>query len=514
MQAIGSVLDYPDGARAQASQSGTLLKVWLTQMTAWHVVAIAVLFSGLTALTSYLLPLAQLPLGGWAAAAIHVVILTLGCSLCLALSQAAGSWAAGWGRGRMTRLARLVGAIDVATSSEFDRLVGVANSISQLEQSADIQCHKIGGLNAQVDAMNRSIASIANDTTQMRDAALGTESSMEKCHRAIRGASDANREVVSLIEQAESFMSDLSASVASVSQAAEHISKIAVQTKLLALNAAVESAHAGVHGKGFAVVAEEVHKLAGNASSVTGSISRIIEEIRDKSVVAMSKMQACNHQAQASTTELDHGVAAADQMLLSTKTLSQHTASIAGTVKQQAAQTVSMQQELLGVRDRVESATGLTHGLARTIRETLIAAEQVKTSVIPEITGKAQLQHLLDLINMVRTNAVIASHSEQVAQLHQPLSRMQALDREIEQVIRRLRHELRGAMTVELQDFAQSWATLVAARNQTLQLCRDGNFAAAKHNLVENAGPKFKHARAGLLTLIERQSAARHAPDR
>lgn len=68
------------------------------------------------------------------------------------------------------------------------------------------------------------------------------------------------------------------------------ISDITEQTKLLALNAAIEAARAGEAGRGFSVVAGEVKMLAEAAAKLSKEINAVVEEMRDKSLSSIDKL--------------------------------------------------------------------------------------------------------------------------------------------------------------------------------------------------------------------------------
>ncbi|WP_304653937.1 methyl-accepting chemotaxis protein [Domibacillus sp. PGB-M46] len=87
-----------------------------------------------------------------------------------------------------------------------------------------------------------------------------------------------------------------------ISDTAEKIRNISLQTNILALNAAIEAARAGEHGRGFAVVAEEVRKLAGyvntaieqvnsNVESITKGVA-VVSDITEKSQNEVMKTQS------------------------------------------------------------------------------------------------------------------------------------------------------------------------------------------------------------------------------
>lgn len=73
-----------------------------------------------------------------------------------------------------------------------------------------------------------------------------------------------------------------------IEKSSDMIQNIADQTNLLALNAAIEAARAGEAGRGFAVVAEQIRKLAESSTEFTNDIKVIIDELKNKSELAVN----------------------------------------------------------------------------------------------------------------------------------------------------------------------------------------------------------------------------------
>jgi len=94
------------------------------------------------------------------------------------------------------------------------------------------------------------------------------------------------------VQTAASTVDELQESLQMVNSLLLGIKNIAGQTNLLALNAAIEASRAGEHGKGFAVVAGEVRKLAEQSSEIASNITKVTQQIFEKSKAAQEKSNA------------------------------------------------------------------------------------------------------------------------------------------------------------------------------------------------------------------------------
>lgn len=93
-----------------------------------------------------------------------------------------------------------------------------------------------------------------------------------------------------LSKEIHQVFNETNQSAAKIFDISRMISDITKQTKLLALNAAIEAARAGAAGRGFSVVASEVETLAEGADKLSREINAVVEELRDKTLSSIEKM--------------------------------------------------------------------------------------------------------------------------------------------------------------------------------------------------------------------------------
>ena len=161
----------------------------------------------------------------------------------------------------------------------IDRLSGGADHVA----SASGQITSVS--RSLADGSSRQAASLEESSASLEEMASMTKQNADNANQA----NHLMKETAGVVDQANDFMADLTASMEDISKSGEETSKIiktideiAFQTNLLALNAAVEAARAGEAGAGFAVVADEVRNLAMRAAEAAKSTATLIEGTNQK----------------------------------------------------------------------------------------------------------------------------------------------------------------------------------------------------------------------------------------
>jgi methyl-accepting chemotaxis protein len=218
----------------------------------------------------------------------------------------------------------IVGLVIFFLARSITRPIGRAGE-SLLECAA-----QVGAASAQVAAASQQSAS---DSSQQAASLEETSASLEELESMSRGnaenAHQANilmTDTGRMVDEANTSMADLTASMAAISQASgetakivKTIDEIAFQTNLLALNAAVEAARAGDAGAGFAVVADEVRNLALRAAESAKNTADLIEgtvtKVQTGSMLVAKTSQAFSQAAvsTAKAKDLVAEIAAASQ---------------------------------------------------------------------------------------------------------------------------------------------------------------------------------------------------------
>lgn len=166
------------------------------------------------------------------------------------------------------RLRDIVGEIRNAT----DEIVSGSEEISDGNNNLSARTEQ------QASALEETAASMEELTSTVEQNSSNAVEADKLASSAIQTAKQGG----SVITNAVSAMTEISASSSQVVEIISVIDEIAFQTNLLALNASVEAARAGDQGRGFAVVASEVRNLAQRSATAAKEIKDLIQDSAGK----------------------------------------------------------------------------------------------------------------------------------------------------------------------------------------------------------------------------------------
>lgn len=248
----------------------------------------------------------------------------------------------------------------------------VAITIDQVAQGASATSHDIQTGVSAVNVLSDQIGDIddmAKEMIKISEISAGLGEEGLKAVNKLTEATDKNNKSSATVGQ---VIYDMNNTTSQIGMITDTISNIAAQTNLLALNAAIEAARAGEAGKGFSVVAGEIRKLAEQSTDTTSQIQRLLENIKNKSVLAVESID------QAKSIVLEQNQAVDETSNILNKMLA--------SVEEMIAEIKSVQSSVVETNKGKQEVVSRMHNISAVSEESSASAEQVSATT-QEITA-------------------------------------------------------------------------------------------------------------------------------
>lgn len=268
------------------------------------------------------------------------------------------------------------------TEESNEAMNNIAQSVEQMATSASEQAKDTESvavsteeLGDKINSSNSLINEIVNLTGEMNE--LGNKGSkiMSELNLKTETSKTKSKEIYSMVEE-------VNKSTEKAGSIINLITGISEQTNLLALNASIEAARAGEAGRGFAVVAEEIRQLAENTKKAIDDIHNILNDIRTKSVGAVSTMDEVSEITLSQNESIDNTGLIFEKIESKLKELLSKTQEIVGISKDNVVNKdniIALMQNISAITE--ENAAGT---------EEVSAATEEQLASIEEITALAE----------------------------------------------------------------------------------------------------------------------------
>ncbi len=277
-----------------------------------------------------------------------------------------------------------------ATSEETSKAVTeIATAIGDVASGAETQVRRVSEVR---DAMEETVAAVASSAKSAEEASLVAERARETADRGVAAAEQASSamgSVQSNSQDAAKAISELADKSRRIGEFITTITGIAEQTNLLALNAAIEAARAGEQGRGFAVVAEEVRKLAEESQDAAGTISGLVQEIRNETERTVEVVEDGVRRTEQGSATVAEARAAFEAIGVAVSDMTARIEQIAAAAQQITATTEQVSEDIVGVANVAESSSATAEQVSASTQETSASAQQISASA-QELSTTAQ----------------------------------------------------------------------------------------------------------------------------
>ncbi|MCU1223128.1 MAG: methyl-accepting chemotaxis sensory transducer [Edaphobacter sp.] len=316
----------------------------------------------------------------------------------------------------MQKMQSSLGSIISTVVDTAGSLTGSAASMrtasDQIHRRIDQQSQQTQQAATAMQEMSASIAEVSRHTQSAAETARNAAQTAREGGDIVKQVLGSMHSIATAVSETSSTVGLLGDDSKRISQIVTVIDEIARKTNLLALNAAIEAARAGDHGRGFAVVAGEVRRLAESTAQATGEIATMIQEIQDRTRIAIASMESGTGTVQQGVVTTNQAGEALERIIGMAERVDKMIAQIAIAASQQAAAADQSSASL-------DSIHSLSHDNLLEMATTAAGIETLRTTAVTleEQVDRFHLQSNNEVKLTRSSNGRMqrASHSAQAA---------------------------------------------------------------------------------------------------
>ncbi|MEN8179028.1 MAG: methyl-accepting chemotaxis protein [Pseudomonadota bacterium] len=411
----------------------------------------------------------------------------------------------------MDRVVRMINGSQISIGRVYDMAVQFTTDAGLIADSSVSQTQSASSIRSEVEALYEHIASVAQHAEATEQQSTWTRDQSTEGGKVVDSAAEAMKEIVNSFQASTEMLNLLKENTEEVSGFAGEIANISEQTNMLALNAAIEAARAGEQGRGFAVVADEVRNLAVRTGDATSHISQIINTIQEQTSGVILSMEATSQAVTGGSAVLIKASDSLAQINNNMDRMLEMIAEISAAGHHQKNSSQLIGEKIEAIVDSAQNNNLVISQTANGARELLHLAQQVKESSSEFTVQKDELNIIMETINEVRANAILAANATSNGVAKEHVEKVGQLDAQFDDVWKNFcKRPLSDSQKQLARTFSDKWQRLIQVRNITLKHASSSEFEQAKENVVKNAAPKYKVAREALLELeMSMQTSAR-----